>query len=339
MIDEATIKVQAGDGGPGLVSFRREKFVPKGGPDGGDGGKGGDIFLFCSNEVNTLFDLNRLKQLKAKNGQPGGKNRSSGKSADDLVLPVPQGTIISQLAAGTPPGTLRVQPGATLRVAPVKIADLTQVGQRLLIAKGGKGGWGNWHFATSTQQAPRYAQTGEKGEQKTIKLELKLIAQVGLVGLPNVGKSSLLARISAAKPKIADYPFTTLEPILGVVNPKQWGIDSTSFVVADIPGLIEGASAGKGLGDQFLRHIERTKVLVHLLDATSQDLKQDYQIIRSELADFGRSLLNKPEIVVINKIDLKQTTNFKAAIKISGATSEGIDQLIRSLVKMLSAGT
>lgn len=336
MIDEALITVKAGDGGKGLVSFRREKFVPRGGPDGGDGGKGGDLWLICSAELNSLFDFNRLKQLKAANGKPGGKNRSSGKSGHDLKLKVPPGTIVYELSGSTP----GVVTGPSRRAeadstSGKKLVDLVSPGKNYLIAKGGRGGWGNWHFATSTNQAPRYAQPGEPGEQKTIKLELQLIAQVGLIGLPNVGKSSLLARISAAKPKIADYPFTTLEPVLGVVNPKQWGSDAPSFVVADIPGLIEGASKGKGLGDQFLRHIERTKLLVHLIDASSPDYAHDYETIRRELADYDHNLAAKAEIVVLNKLDLQPTASFKLALAVSAVTGKGIADLIKQISSML----
>jgi len=309
MIDEVIITIKAGDGGNGLISFRREKYVPKGGPDGGDGGKGGDVWLECSTGINTLVDFNRLKQIKGENGKQGGTNRKSGKSAEDIVLKVPQGTIIQENDS--------------------KVADLTKPGERLLIAKGGKGGLGNWHFATSTRRTPYFAQPGEKGEQFAIKLELQLVAQVGLIGLPNVGKSSLLARISQAKPKIANYPFTTLEPVLGVVDPKQWHIDAPSFVVADIPGLIEGASQGKGLGDQFLRHIQRTKFLVHLVDASSDNIKRDYKTVRTELGKHNRALLTKPEIVVLAKHDLNPSRKAKGWLGLSSGTGEGIAELIK----------
>ncbi|MBI3495356.1 GTPase ObgE [Candidatus Berkelbacteria bacterium] len=232
MIDETVVTVQAGDGGDGLVSFRREKYVPRGGPDGGDGGKGGDIWFVATTGLNTLSDFNRLKQFKAPNGAPGGPKNRSGKFAQDLTLKVPIGTIIYEIGSETKK----------------KLFDFTKPDEQYLVVKGGKGGLGNQHFATPTHQAPRYATKGEKGEQKTISLELQLIAQVGLIGLPNVGKSSLLARISKATPKIANYPFTTLEPELGVVIPEWFNINAPSFVVADIPGLIEHASQGKGLG-------------------------------------------------------------------------------------------
>ncbi|MFY9484007.1 MAG: GTPase ObgE [Patescibacteria group bacterium] len=328
MIDEALISVKAGDGGNGLISFRREKYIPKGGPDGGDGGKGGDVWLECSSGINTLVDFNRLKQIKGENGKSGGTNRSSGKSAEDIVLKVPQGTIVSELPDSTP----GVVTGST---SGTRVADLVTVGERILLAKGGKGGLGNWHFATPTRRTPYFAQPGEKGEQKTIKLELQLVAQVGLIGLPNVGKSSLLTRISQAKPKIANYPFTTLEPVLGVVDPKRWHIDAPSFVVADIPGLIEGASQGKGLGDQFLRHIERTEILVHLVDASSQDMRRDYKTVRTELKMHNPALTKKPEIVVLAKHDLNPSASVKGWLPLSSGTGEGIAELIKLIATRL----
>lgn len=332
MIDEVLITVKAGDGGNGLISFRREKYIPKGGPDGGDGGKGGDVWLECDSGINTLFDFNRLKQIKGENGKPGGTNRSSGKSAEDIVLKVPQGTIVSELTDYTP----GVATGST---SGIRLTDLVTPGERLLLAKGGKGGLGNWHFATSTRRTPYFAQPGEKGEQKTIKLELQLVAQVGLIGLPNVGKSSLLTRISQAKPKVANYPFTTLEPVLGVVNPNDWRINAPSFVVADIPGLIEGASQGKGLGDQFLRHIQRTEILVHLVDASAQDIRRDYKTVRKELEQYNRSLIKKPEIVVLAKHDLNPSASVKGWLGLSSGTGEGIPELIKLIAAKLQKNT
>lgn len=334
MIDEALILVKAGDGGDGLISFRREKYVPKGGPDGGDGGDGGDVWLECSSGINTLFDFNRLKQIKGENGKPGGTNRSSGKSAEDIVLKVPEGTIVSEITND------KLQTPNKYQISNIKkAADLVQPGQKFLLAKGGKGGLGNWHFATSTRRTPYFAQPGEKGEQKTIKLELQLVAQVGLIGLPNVGKSSLLTRISQAKPKVANYPFTTLEPVLGVVSPKDWHLDAPSFVVADIPGLIEGASQGKGLGDQFLRHIQRTEMLVHLVDASSQDIRKDHKTVRKELEQYSRSLIKKPEIVVLAKHDLNPSASVKGWLGLSSGTGEGIAELIKLIAAKLQKNT
>ncbi|MBI3261028.1 GTPase ObgE [Candidatus Berkelbacteria bacterium] len=335
MIDEVTITVKAGDGGNGLISFRREKYIPKGGPDGGDGGKGGDVWLECSTALNTLVDFNRLKQIKGENGISGGTNRATGKSGEDRVLKVPQGTIISVISNETVATTVATSDvGNRLHIG-TKLADMVKSGERILIAKGGKGGLGNWHFATPTRRTPYFAEPGEKGEQFAIKLELQLVAQVGLIGLPNVGKSSLLARISSAKPKIANYPFTTLEPVLGVVDPRQWQIDAPSFVVADIPGLIEGASRGKGLGDQFLRHIERTKLVVHLVDASSEDPHRDYKTIRAELGKHNRALLGKPEIVVLAKHELNPSASAKDWLGLSSGTGEGIAELIKLIVARL----
>lgn len=280
LVDEAQITLKAGDGGDGLASFRHEKYVPRGGPDGGDGGDGGDIYFVVAADVNTLFDYLRVKQFRAEGGQNGRKKKQTGQDGSDLELKIPPGTIVTDAESGQ------------------AIADLTKTGDRLIIAHGGKGGRGNYHFATATHQAPHEAEPGTPGQERRLKLELKLIAQVGIIGLPNAGKSTLLARISAARPKIADYPFTTLEPNLGVAQ-----IDKKTFVVADIPGLIEGASDGKGLGVKFLRHVERTKLLWHLVDATSADPVKDYRTIRDELQKFSAALAKKPEIIVLNKID------------------------------------
>ena len=279
-IDHAEIHVNAGDGGSGCVAFRREKYVPKGGPSGGDGGRGGDVIAIADKHIHTLLDFKYQREYKASRGQHGQGDKKSGKSGQDTVIRLPLGTVIRDADDGE------------------ILADLTRAGQSVIIAKGGRGGRGNAQFATPTNRAPREWQVGEKGQERNIILELKLLADVGLVGLPNSGKSTLLSRISAARPKIADYPFTTLIPNLGLVR-----VDSNSFVVADIPGLIEGASEGKGLGTQFLRHIERTRVLAVLLDSTG-DLETDYHVLLQELKKYGKSLEKKPRIIVYSKSDL-----------------------------------
>lgn len=280
-IDSAEIYVRSGDGGKGHVSFRREKFVPKGGPDGGNGGKGGNIVFVATNDLNTLLDFHYKRKFQADNGKPGEKSNRTGKDGKDLKIKVPVGTMIYNSDTNE------------------LIADLTTDKQKAIIAKGGRGGLGNSNFATPTNQAPRYAQPGEPGEEFNLRLELKLLADVGLVGFPNVGKSTLISVISAAKPKIADYPFTTLVPNLGVVKID----DFKSFVVADIPGLIEGASLGKGLGHQFLKHIERTRVLVFLLDVNSDDIVNDYEVLCSEIEKHNIDLTYKPRIICISKCD------------------------------------
>lgn len=317
LIDETEITIQAGKGGNGLVSFWREKFVPKGGPDGGDGGKGGDIYLETDPSLNTLAFLNTQKYFKAKEGQNGKRKKQTGKSGQDLILKVPLGTLIYQKEK--------------------KLFDLTRAGQKVLAAFGGKGGLGNVHFATATHQAPLEATPGKPGEEKTLKLELKLIAQVGIIGLPNVGKSTLLSRISKASPKIANYPFTTLQPNLGVAK-----IDNFSFVVADIPGLISGASSGKGLGNKFLKHIERTKILVHLLDATSPDPQRDYQEVRAEMANFSKKLAKRAEILALNKIDAVPNLDIKKLkfptkpLLISAVSGKGLKELLYRIKQELS---
>jgi GTP-binding protein len=280
-IDEARISVKAGDGGNGCVSFRREKYVPKGGPDGGDGGKGGDVILVADRNMTTLLDFRYRSKYKANNGDRGMGKKMTGVSGDDLVLPVPAGTMIFDAANNK------------------VLGDLSQVGQRIIIAKGGRGGLGNSHFATPSQRAPRKSTPGRMGEERTITLQLKLLADVGLVGKPNAGKSTLLSRISRARPKIADYPFTTRVPNLGVVRGK--GMD---FVVADIPGLIEGAHAGKGMGTKFLKHIERTKVLLLLVESTSENPADEYRRLLNELGSYSRSLLKRPRCLVLTKSDL-----------------------------------
>lgn len=320
-IDEAEIYVRAGKGGDGAVSFRREKYVPKGGPDGGDGGNGGDVIIEVDNHCHGLAQYNREKRFIAKNGQPGMGSNKHGKYADDLILRVPAGT--------------QVYHDDTLML------DLVEEGKRVVIAKGGRGGWGNQHFASSIKQAPKWSKAGLKGESKKLKFELKVIADVGLIGLPNAGKSTLLSVLSNARPKIADYPFTTLEPNLGVIK----GIDR-NIVLADIPGLIEGASIGKGLGDKFLRHIERTKIVIHIIDANSSDPVADYKVIRKELKDFSKELTKKKEIVVLNKIDTlsedelaEKLSDLKKAkiktIQISAATHLNTDELVKAISKKI----
>jgi GTP-binding protein len=281
--DEVQIKVQAGSGGNGSASFRHEKYVPKGGPDGGDGGNGGDIIFRVDSNLNTLTYFNTRKNFNAEAGENGRGGKEYGKYGEDLILTVPCGTIIYE------------KNGSVEH----KIIDLVDNGQEIVIARGGKGGRGNVHFATSTHQVPFEFEHGGKGEMKEIRLELQLIADVGIIGYPNAGKSTLISRISHAKPKIANYPFTTLEPNLGVVT-----IDNYSFVVADIPGLIKGASKGKGLGHKFLRHVKRTRVLLHLIDSTGKKPLDDYKTIRKELSEFSPELSEKIEIVAISKVDL-----------------------------------
>lgn len=279
-VDKASVVVLAGDGGDGRLSFRREKFIDKGGPDGGDGGNGGDVVFVASRNQNTLASFRYEKELRAASGQAGDARRKHGKGGDDLRVQVPVGTVVIG------------ESGETL-------ADLAVDGQEAVIAKGGKGGFGNAHFVSSTRQAPRIAEKGEKGEQRSLKLELKMIADVGLIGLPNAGKSTLLSVISNARPEIADYPFTTLTPNLGVVDIDK----KTSLLFADIPGLIEGAAQGKGLGDEFLRHVERTAVLVHLIDTYQEDVVVAYRTIQQELKAYKVDLSSKPQIIALTKIE------------------------------------
>jgi GTP-binding protein len=286
-IDEVRINVKAGNGGSGLVTFRREKYVPRGGPSGGDGGNGGSVILTATLGLRTLLDFRYRQHFLAKDGEPGGSKDQAGRSGPDLVVSVPQGTVVWDDSDGR------------------LLADLTTVGQRVVIARGGRGGRGNARFATSTERAPDFAEKGEPGPELHLRLELKLIADAGLIGLPNAGKSTFLAKVSAARPKIADYPFTTLAPNLGVVAAP--GREGESFVLADIPGLIKGAHAGSGLGDKFLRHVERTSILVHLVDvsaASDQDPGTAYDDIRNELALYDPGLAKRPEIVVATKMDL-----------------------------------
>ena len=292
-IDQAEIEVKSGKGGDGMVHFRREKYVPRGGPDGGDGGRGGDVILEVRPTLNTLAAFRHTIRYVAEDGKGGGTNNKFGKSAENLVIPVPPGTVVYEIAGTggvTPP-----QDRGTLSL----LGDLTAPGQRLVVCKGGRGGRGNTHFKNSINQAPRTAEKGEPGEEKRLRLELKLIADIGIVGAPNAGKSTLLSVLTNAKPKIAPYPFTTLEPNLGVADVDE----ETTVVLADIPGLIEGASQGAGLGHDFLRHVQRTRVLIHLLDGLSPDPLADFSQINSELALFDPNLAKKPQIVALNKID------------------------------------
>ena len=327
-IDYAKIYVNAGKGGNGAVSFRREKYIAAGGPDGGDGGKGGDVYFEVDSDTNTLIDFRYKKKFKAENGQNGEGARKSGKSGEDLYIKVPIGTIIKD--------------AKTEEV----LADMSEKGQKTLVLKGGRGGKGNTHFATSTRQAPRFSQGGEEGEEKELILELKLLADVGLIGFPSVGKSTILSVVTAATPKIADYHFTTLEPNLGVVKPEY----GDSFVMADIPGLIEGASEGTGLGIQFLRHIERTRLLLHVIDVSASEGRnpvEDFYIINKELEKYSKKLAKRKQIIVANKIDAMQDpklyedleklakNNNMEIFKISAATGEGIKELIHEVSKML----
>ena len=307
-IDEARIRVKAGDGGNGCVAFRREKFVPRGGPSGGDGGRGGDVYMESSERHNTLVHFRFNPEYKAERGRHGEGSNKSGREGDDIVLKVPVGTILYDDASGE------------------RLHDFSRADERIVIARGGRGGRGNARFATSTHQAPREHELGRGGEERLFRLELKLLADVGLVGYPNVGKSTLISRISAARPKIADYPFTTLEPNLGVVLLGERGDpDATSFVVADIPGLIEGAHSGAGLGTQFLRHIERTRILVHLIDVSDAsgrpDPVDDFEVIVRELQSFGAGLEEKPMIVVASKIDALEKPKVEPTKKLSAARS------------------
>ncbi len=323
-LDEAKVYIRSGDGGNGCVSFRREKFIEYGGPNGGDGGKGGDVIAEAVDGLNTLIDYRYQQHLFAKNGRAGmGKDRHGANGAD-AVLKVPVGTQIYE------------EDGETL------LADLTARGQRAVLARGGNGGFGNARFKSATNRAPRRANPGQPGEEHTIRLRLKLIADAGIVGLPNTGKSTFLAAVSAAKPKIADYPFTTLQPQLGVVE-----VDGREFVLADIPGLIEGAHEGVGLGDRFLGHVERCRVLLHLVDGTGDDAGAVYKTVRAELAAYGQGLADKPEIVALNKADAlgadeikQQTARLKRVAKkapfvISAVSGEGVPEVLRALIVVI----
>ena len=335
-VDEVDIHVEAGAGGKGCLAFRREKFVPRGGPSGGDGGHGGSVYVVASPHINTLINFRFHPEFAAERGKHGMGSNRTGHGGKDLELEVPIGTLVYEKTSDDAP--------------PALLADLATEGQRVLVAKGGRGGLGNARFATSTNRAPRKVQPGEPGEIKDLRLELKLLADVGLVGFPNAGKSTLIARISAAQPKIADYPFTTLTPNLGVVRLS----DDRSFVVADVPGLIEGAHRGLGLGHQFLRHLERTKVLVHIVDvsgASGRNPVEDLDTVRRELELFRPELAAKPQIVAANKMDAAgpaQTDSISALrrraaqldlpfMQISGATGQGVSDLVEAMWRRLAA--
>jgi GTP-binding protein len=320
-IDEAQIQVVAGDGGHGCLSFRREKYIPKGGPDGGDGGRGGYVYFQAVDNLDTLIDFAGKHHWKAQNGQPGSGNNKHGANGRDLIIKVPPGTLIYDTDLD------------------LLLKDMNEVGLKVCVCRGGKGGRGNKAFATSTNQTPRNAEAGKKGQERNIRLELKLIADVGLVGMPNAGKSTLISRCSAARPKIADYPFTTIEPVLGIVELTGF----RRFVMADIPGLIEGAHSGAGLGDKFLKHIERTAILAHVLDimpADGSDPVENYNAIRRELERYSRALAKKQEVIVANKIDLDPDGKIiedlrkklnKEIHPISAVTGSGIKELSQLL--------
>jgi len=327
-VDRVKIEVRAGKGGSGAVSFRREKYIPKGGPNGGDGGKGGDIIIEADDKFGTLIDLYNHPHQRAKNGENGQGSNKKGKNGEDLIIKVPLGTVVEDMDSS------------------IVLSDLTKNGQRITIVRGGRGGMGNYRFKSSIRRSPKFAQKGEPGEEKKLYLSLKIIADVGLVGYPNAGKSTLLSRISAAKPKIADYPFTTIIPNLGVVN-----VDATkSFMVADIPGLIEGAHQGTGLGDKFLKHIERTKIILHIIDGSTikkEDPLSTFRAINKELENFSEKLTKKPQIIAINKCDLLSVQEDMTYLKnvfhkegyqiflISALTGEGLTTLIYALSSYL----
>ena len=324
-LDLSKVYIRSGSGGNGCISFRREKFIEFGGPDGGDGGKGGDVWAEAVDGLNTLIDFRYQQHFFAKNGRPGQGSQKTGASGDDIVLRVPVGTEVLDEDEET------------------VLADLTAVGERVLLAKGGNGGFGNLHFKSSTNQAPRRANPGQPGVERTLWLRLKLIADVGLLGLPNAGKSTFLAATSNARPKIADYPFTTLHPNLGVV-----GVDEVEFVVADIPGLIEGAHEGRGIGDRFLGHVERCAVLLHLVDGTSEDVAADWQTIIHEVEAYDGPLAEKPRITALNKIDAlteEERAEKKAALEqvagevrlMSGVSHEGVEDVLRALRRQIDA--
>jgi GTP-binding protein len=351
--DRATIQIKAGNGGDGSASFRREKFVPKGGPDGGDGGRGGSIYLRVNSDLNTLLPFHYKQHYKASHGGSGGGRHKHGKAGQDLYIDVPPGTFVEIIDENPISGS----------ASEVSQTDLLRPGQTLLVARGGRGGLGNLHFTTSTQQTPRFAEKGEPGDERTIHMELKLIADVGLVGYPNVGKSTLLSTVSAAQPKIGDYPFTTLAPMLGVVS-----VDDDTFVMADIPGLIEGASGGAGLGLEFLRHVERTRLLLHIVDGSAglwRDLEAegeerddahpsqttdpigDFKRINAELQEYDATLAERPQIVAINKVDLQEVRDRLPGLieqfqemgyevyPISAATGDGVQDLLRAVAARL----
>ena len=322
-VDEAVVELYAGTGGDGCMAFRREKYVAMGGPFGGNGGKGSDIIFKVDTGLNTLVDFKYQKIIKGQRGENGLGKGKHGKSAEDIIIRVPEGTVVSDYDTG------------------LIIADLTKNGEEVIIAKGGRGGRGNMAFATQNNPAPKYAENGEPGEYRKIKIELKLMADVGLVGMPSVGKSTIISKISASKPKIADYPFTTLKPNLGVVKSGDY-----SYTVADLPGLIEGASLGSGLGDKFLKHIQRTRIIAHVIDMSgyTNDPYRDYVTINKELENFSKDLLNKKQIIIANKMDMpgskENLKKFKNQVKeeiyeISALKNEGLDKVVYALAKIL----
>ncbi len=332
-LDQAKVYLRSGNGGAGCVSFRREKFIEHGGPDGGNGGKGGDVIFEAASNLNTLIDYRFQQHQEAKNGRPGAGRNRSGADGGDLVLKIPVGTQILAEDKET------------------VLADFSKKGQRLIFLKGGDGGFGNAHYKSATNQAPRHFLPGWPGEEREIWLRLKLIADGGLIGLPNAGKSTFLASCTAAKPKIANYPFTTLSPNLGVVRLGKRGSkkdDGVDFVLADIPGLIEGAHEGHGLGDRFLGHVERTKILLHLIDGTDEDVVQNYKIVRAELKAYGSGLTRKTEIIALNKCDALDSSEVKkkvAALKkasrkdvyaISAVAHTGVDEVLKLMVKKIT---
>jgi GTP-binding protein len=329
MIDTAKIKIKAGNGGDGKVSFRREKFIPKGGPDGGDGGMGGNVYFIADSNMATLVDFHTKPSYKAEAGGSGGPRNMTGKSGEDLYIKVPVGTLIYELFNGEEK----------------LIGDMVEKGQTLLVAKGGIGGKGNSRFKSSTNRTPLQYTPGTKGQEKQLRLEIKVLADIGLVGLPNAGKSTLINKLTSSNARVANYPFTTLEPNLGTLTLR----DGTTIVIADIPGLIEGASDGKGLGDEFLRHVERTRLLIHLIDIYPDlDAWEVYRTVRAELEAYGRGLSDKPEIVVLNKIDVTEVSERFKEIKklffskgleifgISAVTGEGIPELVNVLTRKLA---
>ena len=326
-IDEATITVQSGNGGRGCVSFRRERFIPKGGPDGGDGGKGGDVIMAATSRKRTLYDFRFKRHFEAENGSAGQGSQKTGRNGTDLIIPVPAGTIVRDAETGQ------------------VLKDFTEDGETLVVAAGGRGGQGNTRFKSATHRTPRFAQPGEPGVSLTLKLDLKLIADVGIMGFPNAGKSTLISAMSSARPKVGDYPFTTLSPNLGVVKHSR----GEPFVVADIPGLIEGAHAGAGLGMRFLRHIERTRLLIHLIDAAAMDADAPlaaHDAINRELFQYSAALAEKPQIVVLNKMDLpgadtaaelfQATPGAPPFLTISAAGGQGIDALVKAVAERLN---
>ncbi len=326
LVDFARVHIISGSGGPGCISFRREKYVPKGGPDGGDGGRGGSVIFQVDPHVRTLLDCREAPKFRADSGRPGQGNNKTGRDGEDLVIRVPAGTVIKDTETQE------------------LLADLTAAGETWLAAKGGRGGRGNARFATPTHQAPRRADRGESGVERFLTLELKLIADVGLVGLPNAGKSTLLSRVTRARPKIADYPFTTLEPNLGIVAMD----DERTFVVADLPGLIEGASEGHGLGHQFLRHVERTRVLAFLIDASGEEPRATLELLEREISQYSATLAEKPRVVVLSKVDVlppeeregcAERLGLPGARSISAHTGEGLRELLEELWVMILAAS